>query len=287
VSEVRIVDVSNPHSPTTVGFYGTVSAPMDMAVSGNRLFIADNLDGVRVADITDPVHPAHLGVLDLGARPIAIAADGDHVWVTFSDSTFRSLRVFDRSVDAEANEARSLSLPEANEVGLVRLTTEEDGSIDWEITADGGAHWEAILPGTGWIEPAFSGSDLRWRAVLNYDGGVLPVCDWARFEWQTVSGIGETGAPRLFALYPAAPNPFNPTTTIRYDLPEPADVRLTIHDAAGRRVTTLVDSPMPTGAHAAVWDGRDARGRDVASGAYFASIRAGRHEATRRLVLLR
>jgi hypothetical protein len=64
------------------------------------------------------------------------------------------------------------------------------------------------------------------------------------------------------------PNPFNPRTAIRFDLPNAGPVRLSVYDAAGRHIRTLVDGDLPAGAHEATWDGRDSSGRGVASGSY-------------------
>ncbi|HKK70892.1 MAG TPA: FlgD immunoglobulin-like domain containing protein [Candidatus Krumholzibacteria bacterium] len=67
-----------------------------------------------------------------------------------------------------------------------------------------------------------------------------------------------------------APNPSNPATVVTYDLPEATHVALRVVDVRGRVVRTLVDGWRPAGSHRARWDGRDDRGRSVASGRYFA-----------------
>jgi hypothetical protein len=84
------------------------------------------------------------------------------------------------------------------------------------------------------------------------------------------------------ALLPNQPNPFNPSTTIRFVVPEKERVLLTIHDVAGRLVATLVDDVRDAGAHALEWNGSGA-----ASGVYFCRLRAGKVELTRKLVLLK
>ncbi len=64
------------------------------------------------------------------------------------------------------------------------------------------------------------------------------------------------------------PNPFNPRTEIRYDLPVGGRAKLEIFDIRGRKVKTLVDSKLPPGSQKAIWDGRDAHGGEVAAGVY-------------------
>ena len=73
----------------------------------------------------------------------------------------------------------------------------------------------------------------------------------------------------------AAPNPFNPATTIRYEVPTAAQVRLMVYDVLGREVTVLVDERREPGCYAVTWDGRDAAGRLVASGVYVVRLEAG------------
>jgi hypothetical protein len=64
------------------------------------------------------------------------------------------------------------------------------------------------------------------------------------------------------------PNPFNPSTTIRYDLPKDAGVKMDIYDVMGRKVRTLMDGSRSAGSYSVVWNSRDDHGRDVASGVY-------------------
>jgi flagellar hook assembly protein FlgD len=91
-------------------------------------------------------------------------------------------------------------------------------------------------------------------------------------------------AVRLLA---AAPNPFNPSTAIRFELGRAAHVKLQVFDISGALVRTLLDRAMASGPHRVLWDGRDDRARDVASGAYFYRIEAERASQARKLILLR
>jgi hypothetical protein len=93
--------------------------------------------------------------------------------------------------------------------------------------------------------------------------------------------------PRAHRLHANVPNPFNPVTTIRYDLPAAEQVRLDVFDVAGRRVRTLVDARVEPGSHTVVWSGHDQEGHRVASGVYVYRLRAGSFVATRRMVLLK
>jgi len=91
----------------------------------------------------------------------------------------------------------------------------------------------------------------------------------------------QANVPTAFALHPAYPNPFNPSTTIRYDVPEAAEVRLVVFDALGRSVDDLGTRHLAPGTYSVTWDA-SAR----SSGIYFVRMDAGAFSATRKVVLL-
>ncbi|MBE0565598.1 MAG: VCBS repeat-containing protein [Krumholzibacteria bacterium] len=101
----------------------------------------------------------------------------------------------------------------------------------------------------------------------------------------SVSAVAEL--PTRFALHPNYPNPFNPSTTLRFDLPQAGKVELTIYDTAGRRVRTLVRETLAAGRQEVVWRGRDDGGRQVASGVYFYRLEAGTFGETKKMILLK
>ncbi len=84
-----------------------------------------------------------------------------------------------------------------------------------------------------------------------------------------------------------SPNPFNPTTDVRFSLARPADVRLTVHDLAGRSVRTLLDARRSAGGHSVAWDGRGEGGRPLGSGVYFLMLSAGGETETAKLSLVK
>jgi hypothetical protein len=93
---------------------------------------------------------------------------------------------------------------------------------------------------------------------------------------------------KVAILYQNHPNPFNPGTTIRFDLPTPAQVTLRVYDLSGRLVRALVDEiEMAAGRHEKVWDGRDETGRSPAAGVYICRLKAGEFSATRRMTLVK
>jgi FlgD Ig-like domain len=104
------------------------------------------------------------------------------------------------------------------------------------------------------------------------------------------TGVEETPEPAgspAARLFGAAPNPFNPWTTIRFTLSRPARVRLLIFDVSGARVRSLTDRTLPAGEYRITWDGKNDRGRELASGAYFYRLEADRDVQAKKLILLR
>jgi len=93
--------------------------------------------------------------------------------------------------------------------------------------------------------------------------------------------------PQIFALHQNYPNPFNPTTQIRYDLPEDANVNITVYDIMGRSIRSLVNSNQTAGYRSIRWDGKNNLGEGVSAGMYIYMIQAGKFSQTKKMVLLK
>jgi len=110
------------------------------------------------------------------------------------------------------------------------------------------------------------------------EGGATGVRD------DTVPGTSIAPAGLLRSI---VPNPFNPRTTVRFELTVADHIRLEVFDLAGRRVRTLVDGSFAAGRHTAQWDGLDGEGTAVASGMYFFQLRGAGFVETRQATLVR
>lgn len=117
---------------------------------------------------------------------------------------------------------------------------------------------------------ADTGNDI-FAARVSGDGlsdVVLPACESARLDQNH-------------------PNPFNPHTTIRFDLPVESFVELTVYSVSGRRIATLVSGLREQGPHSEVWNGREDGGRTVASGTYFYRLSTAGYSETKRMTLVK
>ena len=95
------------------------------------------------------------------------------------------------------------------------------------------------------------------------------------------------GIPTAFALHENYPNPFNPTTTLRFDLPEVSSITLTIYNMLGQRVRTFNMQSTPAGYHTFTWDATNDYGEQVGAGVYLYQLRANQFVKTRKMVLLK
>ena len=101
----------------------------------------------------------------------------------------------------------------------------------------------------------------------------------------TAGATAAGDAPRALAIADVVPNPFNPRTTIRFEVPRAGRVTARIHDMRGRVVRTLVDADLAAGRHASTWDGRDDQGGKAAAGVYLLRVAAGGEQRSAKLVL--
>jgi hypothetical protein len=135
---------------------------------------------------------------------------GDHAFVADEDfSGLQVIQVFESRFDnTDDNIGQSLTVnPSADTVKVVRLTTPQTESINWEITADGGLNWEPITPDGTWTELMSNGNDLRWRSTHTQSSYFInPTCseltlDWGGNPWINLGhGLAGTyGLPTLTA----------------------------------------------------------------------------------------
>ncbi len=93
--------------------------------------------------------------------------------------------------------------------------------------------------------------------------------------------------PKNFRLFQNTPNPFNPETTIKYQLPKSSEVSLKIYNLNGKLVKTLVNTKQASGHYSVLWDGKDEYGNFVSSGVYLYSIRTKEFSQIRKMILVR
>jgi len=171
-------------------------------------------------------------------------------------------------------------------------------NLTWEIVADeevlGFKVYRRLEGGSGSVNVASDGlippgartyadESVRGGETYEYALGVV-LADRSEVRSQVVTV--KTKAYAL-ALHQNTPNPFNPTTTISFTLPERARVTLAIYDVGGRLVRTLVDETVGEGYQEHLWDGKDAKGASVSSGVYFYTLQSSGRSITKKMLLLK
>jgi hypothetical protein len=104
---------------------------------------------------------------------------------------------------------------------------------------------------------------------------------------QPLGAVEIAAVPTEFALQLNYPNPFNPSTTIKYQIAVDANVTLDVYNLAGQKIRTLVSNEQKAGYYSVVWDGRNDAGQTVSSGLYLYRVHAGSFVATHKMLLIK
>ena len=125
--------------------------------------------------------------------------------------------------------------------------------------------------------------------IISCDSQLAVVC--VRVDSNLVTSADDQSMhstiPETIILSDSYPNPFNSSTRIDYKLPKREHVEITIYNLLGQEIATIVDGTKPAGQYSVIWDGRDYRGRHVASGIYFYGLRAGDMVKSKKMTLIK
>ena len=148
-----------------------------------------------------------------------------------------------------------------------------------------GTGWWCYFPGPGLIR--------SFNLITGEDSWI----EFSRFQWDMnlfwVNNVNElvnysiTDLPDKFTIYNNYPNPFNPTTTLRYELPENSQVYITIYDILGNVVNNLINTNQSSGYKLIQWDATNNQGKPVSAGVYLYKIQAGDFVDTKKMILLK
>jgi len=152
------------------------------------------------------------------------------------------------------------------------------GSCNWDLyfSDDGGSTWQPIATDLeqtvleyNWTVPSIATDSGQVKVIQDNATGPDYTDASGNFTINVSTGIKKpNNLPDKFMAYPAYPNPFNPATTIRYELPKSARVSLKIYNIVGQEIITLADGIQSPGEKMVVWDGKNKNSRLVASGVY-------------------
>lgn len=272
-----------------------VGAPA-FAESGHRAAISHGSGALRLVDLTNPIDPVMLGEIpaygDGGWRYLA-SWDGDLLVTSIYLHTQWPLTGQWELWDVADPSAPVLlhteeATPHVSYQGLVRrgdsLYVADSAKIGvWDITVP------TAPVHLGDLSHNSRQSRIRVHAHSDFlvTSGYLANVATFSYQCPTVSAVIDPVPLPVSSLFlDAAPNPFNPRTTIRYELPQAAQVTLTVYDLAGRRIRTLFVGAAKAGANVITWDGTDSAGLPSGSGVYFCRLVTGGEATSIKLLLL-
>ena len=150
------------------------------------------------------------------------------------------------------------------------MNTSDNLTISYDVVIDAGENMN-------WVLTSESGSEFTLEGTGEI---IIPTEETFTLERKVI-------IPIAYTLHHNYPNPFNPITRLRYDLPEQAQVTLTVYDLIGREVTQLVNTTQEAGYRSVQWNATDMHGKPVSAGVYLYQIRAGGFVQTKKMVLLK
>lgn len=159
--------------------------------------------------------------------------------------------------------------------------------IGWKLVS-----WDMVNDGTGtWIGDGNLDGNLRIDSFQLTHGenssqfGTLYFDDLRIADLVNVSIENVNFIPEEISLFPNFPNPFNPTTTISYNVPVNNRVKIRIIDILGREIRMLFNNHQSVGKHSIIWDGKNEHNKHMSSGIYFVMLEVGEKRITQKIIL--
>jgi choice-of-anchor B domain-containing protein len=291
---VRTISLSDPLNPMQLSFFGIECH--DIYARNNIAYVSEGGSGsIGIYNLTNSSSPSLL-------RRINIPANGyvHNAWLS-DDSKYL--------MTTEETHGKTIKLWDVSNFGSITMTDDYIGPNNFahntHIKGDFAyiSHYEAGLRIVDISDPydifevghydTYSGSGYGcWGAFPFFASGKVLASDVETglyvVSFSVPTGVdGSVERPIEFAISPNYPNPFNPTTTINYDVPTSSEVMLVIYNVLGQRVRTLVNGVAEPGRYKAVWDGTNDFGLPVGSGTYLYRFDAGKFIMTEKMILLK
>ncbi|MBU1706282.1 T9SS type A sorting domain-containing protein, partial [bacterium] len=275
---LRVINITNPASPFEEGFYDTPGSAQGVAVSGNYAYVANEYVGLRIINITNPASPYEEGYYVSQGIAKGVAVSGNHAYVAAGS---RGLRVVNVTNPAAPYGEGFYNMPGyAYGVAI-------SGSYAFVVDGEHGLRVLDIANPASPVEVGFYEKPGRAMGVAVV-GSIAYVADYISLGIydcsEAVSAAEHTQPyiPDRIALEPCYPNPFNPSTTIRYNVAVPSRVQLTVYNLLGQEVARLVDGRQLAGFHSITWNAGS-----LPSGLYLCRMEAAEFMQTRKLVLMK
>jgi hypothetical protein len=281
-SGLKIVDISDPTNPYLVSQLNTDGNIKGLDIAENYAYITDSGQDwdFRIVDISDPLNPRLLGGCDTPYYPEAIAVRGDYAFIgEWGDSVFSVLNIENTHspflVTSLGPVGYAIDVFLSNNYAYVSCT--DDGLYIYDITDPN--------------EPFIAGYYDTWGESwsMSVSANLIYLADHHYFSiynneliLNTENNQKNCVHPSSFTLHPSFPNPFNPATTLNFQLPHATSVELNVYDIIGNLVKTLSSGWHPPGSHQVTFNASD-----LSSGIYFVHFVASDFQQTQKLVLMK
>lgn len=301
--------------------------PMDFAVRGDSLYVATDGEAVFVMDLHGPaVWSTYRNGLDFGVQwnvrclenidGVLVAGAGANGTVSTREGTQTEWKTNEFS----QFDGQVLSMLDLQTSGGKVYGVSNDGLY---VSSDSGRTWEQTLAGIGLISNGgVCSDDSRIFAMACKPGLFTRIYQRIQGNWVTVEDIPQTSSysiavycnrlylaradglwyreldqtdipddnpvlPNPASLEQNFPNPFNPTTSIRFVVNQPSIVKITVFNILGQEVEVLLDEFRSIGAHSVEWNGINSDSKSMPAGVYFYRLQIGSYSETRKMVLLK
>ncbi|MCK5148671.1 T9SS type A sorting domain-containing protein [bacterium] len=279
LSGLHILDLADPAAPIEIGFL-EVSGPNFLVVADSIAYVITPLEGISMVNISDPYHPELAAQLKLGGITMDVTVSGDYAYV---------------AMDMKYCQIVNISDPYHPEVcgsidGLIDVAaiTSQGNYLYTAMTFDGGFK---VFNIENPLEPQQVASYDEWKGArgITVRDNYVYLSSIAGFSIVEVD-LSNTAivqhdlkSPQDFILSQNYPNPFNCQTTIQYEVPKPAHIKVIIIDVRGKLIETLIDEKHQVGTYLAEWDAKG-----LPSGIYFYQLISSKGmQSVRKMILLK
>jgi hypothetical protein len=279
---LTMLDVIDPSAPAQISHLHLSGAINDIVVVGDLAYLAGWSSGLHVVDVSNVAEPVEIGSWmwhypqpQISASKLAIL--GNYVYMT---GQVTGLHVVDVSNPQAPFDVAYYELPGTRVVTIadhyVYTSSWEHGLVMFDISDP----FSPVI--SGYYDAPGAPRHIAVAGIYAYTAELSYVGIYDCYDAVGVDEGGPHATPRSITLHPCYPNPFNPETTLRFDLPQAKRVLLTVYNVAGQAVETLVNEQMSAGTHTVTFDGTR-----FSSGIYFSVLRTEGSVETRKIVLLK
>jgi hypothetical protein len=317
---LRVVDMSNPNIPILAGSLAVQDDISKIAISDSLAFVI-GVQGMRIINISDPQHPVETGCYVTNYPMQDVAVSNRCAYTTFDADNYSGMSIIDLSNLSSPFEAGNFhtffdELHVAIRDSIVYLTVGNRGLMTVNVSDPAAPTEIDFVQLNGFIYDLAVSGNFAYMATALFGLQVVDITDPTHlhlagfyhsgdfsyricvsdriafvsagnllnmYDCSSVSVITEGShfQPSTFSLT-SYPNPFNPTTSISFDLPKPGLTTLNVYNLLGQSVAELVNKQMEAGHHQVEFDGSG-----LASGVYICTLQAGSFNTSRKMMLMK